>query len=236
VRNRDFDLFKVKGEENPGDLFTKAGLAESRITALLELLNCEYREGRPSSAPALRQEGGTKSFVLSKGERQSGGFKQRKRRAQEEYRTSATPTSKLVRAVPRPTTVTSKLTGAPLQSAPPSEVSNQVQSGGGKRWADEPEEDGEYSEEQVQQLLRRVLRMPHLVVDARASEPLVPAHPEVEELEDEMTAEGLDIGRAQAGRRGLPCRLQVPSRSSGTLGEEGRRSSRAGRSPGAATK
>ena len=136
MRKRDFDLFKVKCEENPGDLFTKAGLTESRITNLLELLNCEYRGGRASSAPALRQEGGTKSFVLSKGEHQSGGFKQRKRRAQQERHASTTPTPTLVRAVLRPTTVTSKLSGAPLQGAPPSGVSNQAQSGGGKRWAD----------------------------------------------------------------------------------------------------
>ncbi len=57
VRNQDFDLLKVWGEENPGDLFTKAGLSESRIRELLKLLNCEFLEGRAKSAPALRQEG-----------------------------------------------------------------------------------------------------------------------------------------------------------------------------------
>ena len=64
IRNGDFDLFKVAGEENPGDLFTKASLTEQRICSLVDILGCEFRGGRAESAPALREEGGTKTFTL----------------------------------------------------------------------------------------------------------------------------------------------------------------------------
>ena len=53
-RNGDFSLFKVPGEYNPGDLFTKAGLAQGRIISLLKLLGCQYVSGRPNTAPLLR--------------------------------------------------------------------------------------------------------------------------------------------------------------------------------------
>lgn len=40
LRNGDFSSFKVPGEYNPGDLFTKAGLSQKRIENLLKLLGC----------------------------------------------------------------------------------------------------------------------------------------------------------------------------------------------------
>ena len=52
----------MKGEANPGDLFTKAWLTHHRIEALLHLLRCNYREGRPASAPALRHKGTEKKI------------------------------------------------------------------------------------------------------------------------------------------------------------------------------
>jgi hypothetical protein len=55
VRRGDFILLKIDGERNAGDLFTKASLSRYRIEALLELLGCVYRNGRPEAAPALRQ-------------------------------------------------------------------------------------------------------------------------------------------------------------------------------------
>ena len=64
IRNQDFALYKVAGEDNPADLFTKAGLSQERIRSLLTALGCEFREGRPAAAPALRQEGGTKLFHI----------------------------------------------------------------------------------------------------------------------------------------------------------------------------
>ena len=54
IRNGDFSLFKVPGEFNPGDLFTKAGLPHGRIESLLKLLGCIYAKGRASIAPMLR--------------------------------------------------------------------------------------------------------------------------------------------------------------------------------------
>ena len=48
------------GEIIPGDLLTKGSLTQQRISHLLSLLRCEYREGRPEAAPALRQGGPTK--------------------------------------------------------------------------------------------------------------------------------------------------------------------------------
>ena len=64
IRNQDFALYKVAGEDNPADLFTKAGLSQERIRSLLTALGCEFRAGRAASAPALRQEGGTKLFHI----------------------------------------------------------------------------------------------------------------------------------------------------------------------------
>ena len=54
IRNGDFALYKIKGDDNPGDLFTKAGLSHARIRCLLAILGCHYREGRAESAPKLR--------------------------------------------------------------------------------------------------------------------------------------------------------------------------------------
>ena len=44
VRNGDVDLFKVAGETNPGELFTKASLTEQRIRSLTDILGCEFRK------------------------------------------------------------------------------------------------------------------------------------------------------------------------------------------------
>jgi hypothetical protein len=237
VRNRDFDLFKIKGEENPGDLFTKAGLAESRITELLRLLNCEYRDGRAAAAPALRQEGGTKCFVLNRG-RQSGG----RRSGKERDNKGITP--QCPRNVPQQCSTTTAVGPTPTVHSKGSTSWGRwrscQRSGAGrqptlvrasparpaqalalqpKRWADEPEEEGEYSEEQVQDILRSVLGLPHLVLDGREKVQPPPAHAEAEEPADAMTSEGLAIGRAHAGRRGLPVRLRMPR---GMLAAEGR--------------
>ena len=98
-----------------------------------------------------------------------------------------------------------------------------------KRWADEPEEEGEYSEAQVQDILRSVLGLPHLVVDGRDRALPTPARPEAEEPEDAITTAGLAIGCARAGRHGLPHRPRPPSHLADVLGEEGRRSGKARR-------
>ena len=56
-------MFKVRGEENPADLFTKHLVCQDRIKSLLQLFGCEYRGGRAATAPKARLDAGT-----SKGE------------------------------------------------------------------------------------------------------------------------------------------------------------------------
>ena len=63
VRDKSIDLYKVRGEENPADLFTKHLSSHDRTEKLLELFGCVYRGGRPDAAPKMRQSAGT-----SKGE------------------------------------------------------------------------------------------------------------------------------------------------------------------------
>ena len=63
VRDKSIELYKVKGEDNPADLFTKHLASRDRIHRLLELFNCRYADGRAEAAPQMRKELGT-----SKGE------------------------------------------------------------------------------------------------------------------------------------------------------------------------
>ena len=63
VRDKSIELYKVRGEDNPADLFTKHLVSKDRIHRLLELFNCRYADGRPEAAPQMRKDIGT-----SKGE------------------------------------------------------------------------------------------------------------------------------------------------------------------------
>ena len=63
VRDGTVQLYKVRGEDNPVDLFTKHLVSQDRIYALLKLFGCSYRDGRAAVAPKIRVEAGT-----SKGE------------------------------------------------------------------------------------------------------------------------------------------------------------------------
>jgi hypothetical protein len=63
VRDGSVELRKVRGEENPADLFTKHLTSRDRIEGLLDLLGCKYQGGRAAAAPILRSGAGT-----SKGE------------------------------------------------------------------------------------------------------------------------------------------------------------------------
>ena len=49
------ELWKVRGEVNPADLFTKHLESEDRITALLKLFGCRFMSGRAESAPRIRE-------------------------------------------------------------------------------------------------------------------------------------------------------------------------------------
>jgi hypothetical protein len=55
VRSGAIDLRKVKGIENPADLFTEHLTNTGTVKALMELLNCVYMDGRPKGAPKLRK-------------------------------------------------------------------------------------------------------------------------------------------------------------------------------------
>ena len=63
VRDRSIELFKVRGEVNPADLFTKHLSSNDRIQSLLAQFGCSYESGRAAGAPLLRKDAGT-----SKGE------------------------------------------------------------------------------------------------------------------------------------------------------------------------
>ncbi len=55
VRDGTFELRKVLGTENPGDLFTKYFTSVPTIEGLLRRFGCEYRGGRAETAPCLRR-------------------------------------------------------------------------------------------------------------------------------------------------------------------------------------
>ena len=63
VRDGTVQLYKVRGEGNPADLFTKHLVCRARIQNLLGLFGCYYRGGRAATAPQTRADSGT-----SKGE------------------------------------------------------------------------------------------------------------------------------------------------------------------------
>ena len=54
VRTGAISLRKVWGEVNPADLFTKHLPSRDKVSQLLGLFGCEYREGRAAAAPLLR--------------------------------------------------------------------------------------------------------------------------------------------------------------------------------------
>ena len=54
VRTGAIELRKVNGLVNPADLFTRHLTSRDRVTQLIELVNCEYRDGRSTIAPDLR--------------------------------------------------------------------------------------------------------------------------------------------------------------------------------------
>ena len=56
LRRGEFKLLKVAGKANPADLFTKHLESRAKIDQLVGLFRCEYVEGRPAAAPALRRD------------------------------------------------------------------------------------------------------------------------------------------------------------------------------------
>ena len=64
VRRGELELRKVKGTENPADLFTKHLSSPTVVEGLLKAFNCEFRDGRPAGAPELRRSAGTQAGAL----------------------------------------------------------------------------------------------------------------------------------------------------------------------------
>ena len=54
VRSGAIELRKVNGLVNLAELFTKHLTARDRVAQLIELFDCEYRDGRSTIAPELR--------------------------------------------------------------------------------------------------------------------------------------------------------------------------------------
>ena len=54
MRDKSIEVRKIKGEENPADLFTKHSPSKDKVHQLVRLFGCEYRDGRAASAPLLR--------------------------------------------------------------------------------------------------------------------------------------------------------------------------------------
>ncbi len=61
VRSGGVELRKVKGTENPADLFTKHLTSAPCVEALLGLFNCFYKDGRAATAPGLHPGAGSQA-------------------------------------------------------------------------------------------------------------------------------------------------------------------------------
>ncbi len=55
VREKEFELRKVRGDMNPADVCTKHLTSFDKIASLLKLFNCEFRDGRAAGARIDRQ-------------------------------------------------------------------------------------------------------------------------------------------------------------------------------------
>ena len=56
VRTGAIQLRKVNGLFSPADVLTKHSTSRDRVNQLFELFNCEYRDGRASTAPQLKKD------------------------------------------------------------------------------------------------------------------------------------------------------------------------------------
>ena len=54
---------KVRGDQNPADLFTKHLCSREKVTELVRLIGCRYEEGRPEAAPEMRRERMTRATL-----------------------------------------------------------------------------------------------------------------------------------------------------------------------------
>ena len=59
VRTGAIEVRKVRGEENPADLFTKHLPSRDKVHSLVRLFGCKYRDGRAASAPRRKRANAT---------------------------------------------------------------------------------------------------------------------------------------------------------------------------------
>ena len=57
LRDGGVELWKVRGEVNPADVFTKHLSSEERVASLCRLFGCRFAGGRAESAPSLKRTG-----------------------------------------------------------------------------------------------------------------------------------------------------------------------------------
>ena len=198
---------------------TKAGIPQERIHHLMRLMGCEFRGGRPESAPTLRREGGTKTFavhpdlgVTPRGQHRGSGAP--------ESGNAATPAISTI--TERPQEVQAKTCAHSLEQSGAHPVRGErrisnrhVRLDEHLRWIEEGGEDqGTLSQEYLIDVARRVLGLPHSTWDlVRAHRIVSPEAPrEVEEPTDQLIEHGLELGAAGEGRTPLPRRDTVPYR------------------------
>ena len=63
VRSKRLQLKKAPGTANPADVFTKHSLSRDKLLELVKLFDCRFTSGRAATAPALRQDLGTKTTM-----------------------------------------------------------------------------------------------------------------------------------------------------------------------------
>ena len=56
ARSGRIEVRKVRGDDNPADLFTKHLPARDKVNQLVQLLGCRFSEGRPGASPEMRRE------------------------------------------------------------------------------------------------------------------------------------------------------------------------------------
>ena len=57
LRDGGVELWKVRGEVNPADVFTKHLSSEERVASLCRLFGCRFADGRAEGAPSLKRTG-----------------------------------------------------------------------------------------------------------------------------------------------------------------------------------
>ena len=65
LRDGGVELWKVRGEVNPADVFTKHLSSEERVASLCRLFGCRFAQGRAEGAPSLKRTGVTERLFVA---------------------------------------------------------------------------------------------------------------------------------------------------------------------------